>query len=445
MRNKLLLTTAIFALLVLLTLSINATESIKKGLIVLEFGALFWITEALPLAITSLLIPVIGCFLGLTSIKEAFSSFAHPIIFLFFGGFSLATALSKYSLDRFIAYKIVSLSKGSFIITSFLLFTATALTSMWISNTSTTAMMLPLALGLLGTLPNPEDRIKNFLLLGIAYSSSVGGIGTLVGSPPNGITAAELGMGFSDWLKVGLPTVALLLPLLFLILFIYFKPKGKGKIKLEKLELKLTRERGLLLLTFSLTVLGWLFSKKLSELLAIGKYFDAVVAVMAVAMLFIFKLVNWKEIEEGTDWGTLYLFGGGITLSHLLKTSGASKFLANWFINITSNLPLILLIFSIVLFMIFLTELMSNTATAAIFVPILITAAKSLNLPPQMLALPAGIAASCAFMLPVSTPPNAIIYGTGLVKRSSMLKVGLILNLTFSIAISLVIYLMLEH
>ncbi len=445
MKSKLLTTVIVFAVLAGLTLTLNTTESVKKGLIILEFGALFWITEALPLAITSLLIPVIGCFLGLAGVKEAFSSFAHPIIFLFFGGFALATALSKYSLDKFIAYKIVSLSKGSFIITSFLLFIATALVSMWISNTSTTAMMLPLALGLLGTLPNPEDRIKNFLLLGIAYSSSVGGIGTLVGSPPNGITAAELGWGFSDWLKVGLPTVAVLLPLLFLVLYLYFKPRGNRKIQIEEFKLKFTKERKLLLLTFTLTVLGWLFSKKLSTLLAIGKYFDALVAVMAVVALFALKLVNWKEIEEGTDWGTLYLFGGGITLSHFLKTSGASKFLANWFINLTSGLPVILLVFSVVLFMIFLTELMSNTATAAIFVPILITAANNLNLPPQTLAIPAGIAASCAFMLPVATPPNAIVYGTGMVKRSSMLKVGLILNLTFSIAISLVIYLMLEH
>ncbi len=426
----------LFLLLAFLTLSSNLDLSVKKGLILLEFGALFWITEALPLPVTSLLIPVLAVFLGAGSVKEAFSSFAHPIIFLFFGGFALATALSKHSLDKFIAFKIVSLSKGSFLLTSFLLFLATALISMWISNTSTTAMILPLALGLIGA-TSQDERVKHFILLGVAYSASVGGIGTLVGSPPNGITAAELSMGFTDWLKVGLPIVLILFPLLFLILYLYFRPKVSGAVKVEEFNFSLTRERLLVLLVFGITVAGWLLSKPLSHLLGVGKYFDSVVAVVGVSLLFVFKLVNWREVEEGTDWGTLYLFGGGIALSHFLKTTGASKFIASALIDLISGLPLFLLILSVTLFMIFLTELMSNTATAAIFVPILISAAHTLGINPATLALPAGVAASCAFMLPVATPPNAIVYGTGQVKQGNMLKVGFLLNLTFAFVISL--------
>jgi sodium-dependent dicarboxylate transporter 2/3/5 len=268
----------------------------------------------------------------------------------------------------------------------------------------------------------------------------VGGIGTLVGSPPNGITAAELGMGFSDWLKLGLPTVSILLPLLFFILYALFRPEGGNGITFEKVEVKLSRERLLVLAVFTLTVLGWLFSKPLSSLLSVGKYFDALVAVVAVALLFTLKLVNWKEVEEGTDWGTLYLFGGGIALSHFLKSTKASNFIADTFVNFVSGLPLFLIILSVTLFMVFLTELMSNTATAAIFVPILVWAAKGMGLPPHLLALPAGIAASCAFMLPVATPPNAIVYGTGQVKQREMIKAGFVLNLSFALAIAVLFY-----
>ncbi|WP_457679512.1 SLC13 family permease [Thermovibrio sp.] len=437
--KRFLLAVFLFLVSSLLTLKLNQPLEVKKGIILLEFGALFWITEALPLPITSLLIPIFAVFLSLGGVKEAFSSFAHPIIFLFFGGFALAAALSKYSLDKLVAYKIVSLSKGSFILTSLFLFLSTALVSMWISNTSTTAMMLPLALGLIGA-SSGSSRVKHFILLGVAYSASVGGIGTLVGSPPNGITAAELSMGFTDWLKFGLPIVAILFPLLFLILYLYFRPEGKFSVNLEKVDLNVGREGKLVLLVFLLTALGWLFSKPLSHLFGIHKYFDAVVAVLGVSLLFTLRLVNWREVEEGTDWGTLYLFGGGIALSHFLKTTGASKFIAGLLIGVVNGLPLFFIILITTLFMIFLTEIMSNTATAAIFVPILISAAQSLNIPPYLLALPAGVAASCAFMLPVATPPNAIVYGTGEVKQGNMVKVGLTLNLTFALVISLFFY-----
>ncbi len=430
---------SIFVFLSLLTALSDLDLSVKKGLILLEFGAVFWITELLPLPVTSLLIPAFGVLLGVSSVKGAFSSFAHPIIFLFFGGFALATALSKYSLDRLIASKIISLSKGSFLLTSFLLFLATAVISMWISNTSTTAMVLPLALGLIGA-TSSDERVKHFILLGVAYSASVGGIGTLVGSPPNGITAAELGMGFADWLKVGIPIFIILFPLLFLLLYLLFRPKVFQKVEIEKVDLSISRERLLVLFIFGLTVLGWLFSKPLSHFLGVGKYFDSVVAVVGVSLLFAFKLVNWREVEEGTDWGTLCLFGGGIALSHFLKVTGTSKFIATTLIKVVSPLPIFLLILSVVLFMIFITELMSNTATAAIFIPILISTANSLNFPPQLLALPAGIAASCAFMLPVATPPNAIVYGTGAVRQGEMIRAGIILNLTFALVISLFFY-----
>ncbi|WP_163327766.1 DASS family sodium-coupled anion symporter [Desulfurobacterium thermolithotrophum] len=409
---------------------------IKKGLAVLVFTAVLWITEAIPLAITSLSVPVLAVFLGILDVKSAFSSFAHPIIFLFFGGFALATALKKYELDKLLAFKIVSISQGSLFKTTILLFTATAFVSMWISNTSTTAMMLPLALGIAKTVSD-DKRLKTFLLLGVAYSASVGGIATLVGSPPNGITAANLGMGFTDWLKIGLPAVFILFPFLFFTLYLYFKPDLRRKVTIKKFGLSMTKEKIGVLLVFLVTVTLWLFSKKIAAFIGIHKYFDAVVAVFAVILLFAFRLVNWEEIDKGTDWGTLYLFGGGLALSHVLKVTGTSKFIARILTENIGYLPHILVVLSIVLFMIFLTELMSNTATAAIFIPILITTASQMNLSPYELALPAGIAASCAFMLPVATPPNAIVYGTGEIEQRYMIRIGFILNVVFAVVISL--------
>ena len=433
----------IFFITLILIFSMNVTDEVKRGLVILSFAGTFWIFEIIPLPITALSVPILGVLLGIDSVKGSFSSFSHPIIFLFLGGFALATALQKYSIDKFIAYKIVSFSRGSLFLSSVLLFVVVAFISMWISNTSTTAMALPLALGILGRVKG-DWRLKHFILLGVAYSASIGGIGTLVGSPPNGITAAELGMGFTDWLKFGLPTVLILLPLLVVLLFFIFRPKFSQSFELSEEHFKFGRREFLVLSVFLITVFLWLLGKPIAHELGIKKYFDALVAVFAVVLLFVFKLLDWDELERGTDWGTLILFGGGIALSHFLKVSGTSRFIANSFVDLVSPLSQFLIVLSVVLFMIFATELMSNTATAAIFVPILISAAESLKMTPSELAIPAGIAASCAFMLPVATPPNAIVYGTGEIKQEKMVKAGFILNIVFSFAIAVVTYLILN-
>jgi len=244
-------------------------------------------------------------------------------------------------------------------------------------------------------------------------------------------------MDFLDWMKFGLPTVVLLLPSLFLILYLYFRPNLKRKVVIEQVQFKLSRKSLGVLAIFTFTVTLWLFSKKVSGVLGVNKYFDAIVAITAVFLLFAFRLIDWKDVDRGTDWGTLYLFGGGLSLSHVLKTTGASKFVAENFIQGIGHFSAFLLVLLVTFLMIFFTELMSNTATAAIFIPILITAATGMNLPPHELALPAGVAASCAFMLPVATPPNAIVYGTGEIDQKEMVKVGLILNVTFTVIISI--------
>ena len=413
-------------------------EGVRKGVSILSVAAILWITEAIPLSITALLIPVLGVYLGVFDVKTAFSYFAHPLIFLFFGGFVLATALSKHEVDRFVAYKIVSLSGNRFLLSVFFLALATSLISMWISNTSTTAMMMPLALGILSTLSGQvNEKVYTFTLLGVAYSASVGGIGTLVGSPPNGIAAGILGLSFSDWLKFGLPVYLILFPILFLILLLVFRPPLNLRVqKTENIRFELNANRVLVLGIFALTAIAWIFSKQISHILGIKKYFDAVIAVSAVILLVVFRVIDWKDINRGVSWGTLLLFGGGIALSGIMKKTGTAKFIADQLVDILSGVPTFLFLLIIVLFVIFLTELMSNTATTALVAPILYAAAQSLSKPPEMLVIPAAVAASCAFMLPVATPPNAIIYGTGYVKQKDMMKVGFILNIVFSIILA---------
>jgi sodium-dependent dicarboxylate transporter 2/3/5 len=411
-------------------------ESPRAGLFILLTTAVLWIGEFIPLSITALLVPVLSSCLGVLNVKDSFSSFAHPIIFLFFGGFVLATALSKHKIDKFVAFKIVSSAKGSVILSCVGVFLATALVSMWISNTSTTAMMLPLALGIAGAV-GTEENIRKFLLLGTAYSASIGGIATVVGSPPNGITSAYLDMSFSEWLKFSFPIFLVLFPVLVLVLYLMFPlRKERVSLKLEDFEFSWNKERITVLIVFILTVSFWLFSKKLSSILDVGKYFDSVIAVGCVILLVVLKTIDWNDIQKGVDWGTLLLFGGGITLSKVLKTTGASKLIASVLANAIKTLPLFFALLVVVMFMIFVTELMSNTATAAIFVPILGSSAVQMNLPPVIFALPAGISASCAFMLPVATPPNAIVYGTGLLTQKDMMKAGFVLNIVFSVILA---------
>ena len=422
---------------------LDADPTAKKGLLILTIISSLWISEVIPISVTSLLVPVLGVVLGIVDVKEALSPFAHPIIFLFFGGFVLAIALSKYELDRFVAYKIAKVSGGSFLKASFLLMLTTAFISMWISNTSTTAMMLPLALGIIRSVENPPERNYTFLLLGIAYSASVGGMGTLVGSPPNGIAAGLLNLSFADWFSFGIPFVLILLPVLFFIMYMLFKPLTLRVSLREDFSIKWGVGEISVFVVFFLTVVGWLFSKQISSFLGIGKYTDSIIALFAVILLASLRLISWYDIKEKTDWGTLYLFGGGLALSNILKVSGGAKYLSDMVADMLGGLhPFFIILFS-VLFIIFMTELMSNTATTAIFAPILLSTAQGLGIPPEDLIIPTALAASCAFMLPVATPPNAIVYGSGFIKQTDMIRAGILLNLCLGTLISIVAYIIL--
>ncbi|MGX2956715.1 DASS family sodium-coupled anion symporter [Ursidibacter arcticus] len=408
----------------------------NKGLALLAFVAVLWLTEALHVTITALLVPILSIGLGLVSSKEALATFADPTIFLFFGGFALATALHIQQLDRMIANKIMAMARGKLSLAVIYLFAATALLSMWISNTATAAMMLPLAMGVLSKLDkNAHHNTYVFVLLGIAYSASIGGMGTLVGSPPNAIVASNLNLTFADWLGYGLPIMIILMPLMLGILYVVFKPNLSQKFEFDFEKIELNRSRIITLVIFISIALCWVFSSKLNPFLSsilgvksIGS-FDSIVALFAAVLLCVTRVVNWDQIQENTEWGVLMLFGGGLTLSAVLGKTGASKVMADGIVFMIEGGHFYLIGLIVAAFIIFLTEFTSNTASAALLVPIFISIAQALNMPPVGLALIIGLGASCAFMLPVATPPNAIVFGTGEVRQSEMVKAGFWLNL----------------
>lgn len=424
--------------------SVNDVDaaSIRTGLAILALAAVLWLTEAMPLALTAILVPVIASLTGVLDVSDSFAGFAHPLIFLFLGSFGLAAALSKQGLDRWLAINIVNLGRGNFQVTALALFMVSAALSMWITNTATVALMLPVALGILSNISIHCDksiaaRAATYLLLGIAYSASIGGMGTLIGTAPNAIAAAHLKMDFTQWLRIGLPAVMVLLPVLFILLRLLLNPGKIPTLAVQKESFSFNGKRMLTLAIFLLTICAWLFSSRLASFFGISKSFDTIIAVSAVLILSACRLVSWKDIDRATDWGILLLFGGGLTLSKILGVTGASLYLAREIQAMATDWPIILLVGVIVLFMIFLTELSSNTASTALLVPIFATVALDMNIPVKQLLLPLTLAASCAFMLPIATPPNALVFSSGKIQQRDMIRIGLVLNLVFAVILTL--------
>ncbi len=425
------------ALFVALQLWLPFEPAIVDGLSILIFIAVLWLTEALDVSITALLVPILAVTFGVLDTTKALASFANPIIFIFLGGFALASALHAQKIDTAIANKVLTLARGRFNVAVFMLFAVSAGLSMWISNTATTAMMLPLILGVLHQLNEEEQRPTYiFVLLGVAYCANIGGIATLVGSPPNAIAAAQNNMTFADWLTLAGPLSLILLPVMLAVLFTVIRPNLNHHFSTEHEPLEWTQPRLLTLGIFGLTVLFWIFSSPINKLLGGLPKFDTVIAISAIVALGLSRVVTWKQIEKTTDWGVLMLFGGGICLSAVLKATGTSVFLADHIGGFLQGAPLILVIMAIVTFVVFLTEFASNTASAALLVPVFAAIAESLGIPAVILSALIAVSASCAFMLPVATPPNAIVYGSGYVAQKDMMRAGFRINLSCIVVIS---------
>ena len=396
---------------------------VAAGLALVAVIAWLWLSEALHVSVTALLVPFLATVTGIFTLPKALSHFSDPIIFLFLGGFALAAGLRQQKLDRWMAAWVMQRAGGELGRAARWLFVLTAVLSMWISNTATAAMMLPLVLGLLA--PLDYNRYRNtwiYVLLGVAFSANIGGIGTLVGSPPNAIAAAAVGLSFGQWLMWGVPFVIVLLPLMDWVLRRVLKPALKAEVSVVDVEMAWTHSHTGMLLVFSLTVLLWVFGAPLGAALGISKGYDAAVALLALLLLHLFNLASWREIEKSADWGVLLLFGGGITLSAALSTSGAGAWLAELVGGGFAIMPALVVLALMALFTMALTEVASNTASAALLVPLFI--GMTPNMDPSVVAIIVAIAASCAFLLPVATPPNAIIFGSGKVKQQDMIVNG---------------------
>ena len=404
----------------------------NKGLAILLFVAILWFTEALHITVTALIVPVLAAVSGVPGMgtKQALAGFADPIIYIFFGGFALAIALW-----------LISLSRGSMLVSVLALFAVTAFLSMWISNTATTAMMLPLAMGMMSHLDPEKDRKTFvFVLLGIAYASSVGGLGSLVGSPPNAIAAKALGLDFRGWMNYGLPMMLALMPLVLFSMYVVLRPDFSRKVDIGDSEpIPWNLPRLLTLLVFIVTAIAWILGAQIKSTFGIDSP-DTVVALAAAVTVVVLGLVTWRDVAANTDWGVLLLFGGGIALSSLLDKSGASLALGQALASQFVTTHPFIVILAVSAFIIMLTEFTSNTASAALLVPVFASIATQLNLPKEALVMVIGIGASCAFMLPVATPPNAIVFGTGLIKQREMMQVGMLLNVLSIILVTLWAY-----
>jgi sodium-dependent dicarboxylate transporter 2/3/5 len=412
------------------------TNSIQDGLFVLLVCAGLWMSEIIPLPVTALLVPVFAYFFKILSPVAAMAPFSNTIIFLFMGGFTLAALLNKHGIDLWLAERVIKFSRGSLWLSVIGFYAITSLLSMFISNTATTAMMVPIAVSLID---KKFPRMRTMLVLGTAYAANIGGHGTVVGSPPNAIAAAALNLTFFDWLKIGFPTTILMFPFVIIALRFVIKPENNAYVnQIDTSAFRWTpRAKGTILL-FLFTVLCWIFSSQISAYIGLKK-FDHMIAILITALAPAFGLLSWKDLEKKIGWGILIIFGGGLCLSSILATTGTTEWIASSIFNAISDAPLWVILITSIAMMVFLTEISSNTGSAAILVPVMFALSDQFS-PSFAYAMVFGIglAANCAFMLPIATPPNALVYGTGFIKQKQMLKTGMILNI-FSIAVIFVL------
>jgi sodium-dependent dicarboxylate transporter 2/3/5 len=447
-------------LLLLLTLLLpppSAQMSLHAWMVtgLMAWMVLWWITEIVPIPVTSLLPMIFIPLLRIDSLDTATSPYAHPIIFLFLGGFFLSIAMEKTNLHQRIALKALSMVGSSPQLQIAALMGITAFLSMWMSNTATAVMMLPIGLSLI-TMANvsTQDHFSKAVLLAIAYSASLGGAATLIGTPPNALLAAYLSksygiqISFADWMLLGVPLALTMLVFcwIWLTRFHFRLPKSSASQNDTASQLQalgpMSRSQKLVLLVFALAAFCWISQQWLVKWTALP-ISDSLIALSAAVLLFLLPgekgvgtaLLEWRD-SQNIPWGVLLLFGGGLSMADQIQKTGVAELLAQQ-LQLLQGVPPVVLLLMVTSLIIFLTEVTSNTATAAAFLPLLGPVAVSMDLSPLYLVVPAALAASLAFMLPVATPPNAIVFASGKLLIKDMAKAGLVLNLLGVMAISL--------
>ncbi|NNE59929.1 MAG: DASS family sodium-coupled anion symporter [Woeseia sp.] len=443
-------------------LSTSAWHTAAMGILM----ATWWATEAVPIAVTALLPLVLFPLLGIADIAATSAPYANKVIYLFLGGFIVALAMQRWNLHRRIALTILQYAGGNgrSLVGGFML--ASALLSMWVMNTSTTMMLLPIAVSIISVIHSTVDSLdekgkQDFqyaLLLGVAYASSIGGMATLVGTAPNAMMAAFLlenydtTIDFARWMLVGVPLAAMMLPLAWfaltrLIFTVDFKTSGEGRATLKKMKddmgtITLPEKR--VAMVFVLLAFTWIFRPVLAQLPGLTALDDSGIAMAGAIALFLIPsgsksdplLIRWHDAEK-LPWSILLLFGGGLSLAGAVSQTGLAAWIGDA-LNTLGTLPLVVLVASVTGLIIFLTELTSNIATTATFLPVVGAIAIEAGIDPVVLTVPVTLAASCAFMLPVATPPNAIVFGSGMLTIPKMARAGFALNLVGIALVSLV-------
>lgn len=413
--------------------------------------ATFWICESIPIPATALLPLALFPLLGLGDIKKVAEPYAHPLVFLFLGGFIIALGMERWNLHRRVAIGLLSVmgTRQNRVIAGFLL--ASALISMWVSNTATALMMLPIALSVIHLIPESERAgMRPFivaLLLAVAYGATTGGMATLIGTPPNALLAAYVSknmgfeIGFAQWMMVGVPVSAVSLVLVYLVLtrisFRVTRSEMPGMAALladQRKQLgRFTRGEMIVGVVFTLTALGWVFQPLLAKQLPMLS--DTAIGMIGALILFCIP-VDVKRGQFAMDWQTarrlpwdvLLLFGGGLSLAGAIQ----SHQVASWLGGLSGSLdvlPVVLVMAVIAFGILMLTELTSNTATAATFLPVVAAIALGMQCEPLLFLIPTALAANCSYMMPVGTPPNAIVFGAGMLRLPEMARAGMLLNL----------------
>lgn len=424
---------------------------------------IWWCTETVSISVTALIPLTFFPLLGIMNLKAVAAHYGSPIVFLFFGGFVMALAMEKVGLHKRIALNIIKLTGTSpdRVVLGFML--ATAFLSMWISNTATTVVMLPIALSVIHLLIDDEDGFtqadKNFslsIMLGIAFAANVGGIATIIGTPPNtvlvGFVQSEynIEISFLNWMMMALPFSLIMLAVIYVILVKVMYPNGLGQFRTSETLIqdevkKLGRLNGIernVLIVFATAIFLWVFKVYVQQFIPFVKLSDTTISLLAAFALFTIKfkqgiILDWADTQK-LPWGILILFGGGLALANGLSGAGVIEMIgsavsdhSNW-----NTLVIATLLISVMLFM---TELMSNVALVAIFAPMVAGVALGLELPMLHILIPVTMAASCAFMLPMATPPNAIVFASGHIQVAQMAKAGILLNV-ISILLLVVFY-----
>ena len=429
--------------------------------------AVWWATEAIPVAVTALLPLALFPLLGITSFEEAAVPYANKNIYLFLGGFILALGIESSGLHKRLALKMIIAvgSSGASLVGGFML--VAALISMWVMNTSTTLMLLPIGLAvctvMADTIPGLSQQQKqNFdtaLLLGIAYAATIGGMSTLIGTAPNIVFSSFMqdtyGIEISmfDWMTLGVPLAAVLLfgawySLTKIVFKINFQASSESKDELQRMLNQmgnLTKDEIRISIIFGLAVFAWIFRKLLVNLDFLSGLTDAGIAIIAAILIFMTPsaskkgdLLKWEKSKD-LPWGLLLLFGGGLSLAAQISSTGLGIWIGESLI-VLSSIPPILLILAVATLIIFLTEITSNVTTTTTFLPVFGGVAIAIGVLPVSLTIPVCLAASCAFMLPVATPPNAIVYGSNKFTIATMMRAGIALNIIGIIVVTIFSY-----